>query len=318
MKKKLNILVTCCSRKTSIFDYLEYSLKNFKLKSLIVAGDSDKNVIMRYMGYKFWHMPKIMNRNNKKILNYCKRNKIDIIIPTSDFELLFWAKHKDEFAENKIYTMISNYRTIKICQNKWLFYEFLKKNNIYTPKSFLKISDIKNKNKKFIIKENYSHNSSKFYLKKISFEKLKRSIHLFKNPIIQEYVAGKEISIDCYVNPDKKINYNDVILRSRKSINFGESEITKIINNVNLKEKFTKVLRLFDFCGHVMFQAKLNGEALKILECNPRLGGASTSSNLWGLDSVGKFIEMNYNLKKKSFKKKYPGTFIVYKKSKFV
>ena len=253
----------------------------------------------------------------KKFSQYAKKKKINAIIPTSDLELSFWAKHKVEFNNNKVFPMISAYKTISLCQNKWLFYKFLKKNKIETPKSFLNLKEIINKNKKFIIKENNSFASSKMNYMNINFADLKKKILLFNKPIIQEYIQGKEISIDVFIK-NKNIIETNIIMRHRDVIKFGESEKTIIYKNNSFLKKIFNLLKLFDFDGHIMFQAIINKKKLFIIECNPRIGGASISSMVWGLDSVAQFIKSKLNIKYKKPKFKKSKSMIIYKKTMFI
>ena len=316
-KKKLSLLITCASNKTHIVEYVKNILNRFNAKSMIFTADKNNKSIIRNFNYNYLKMPDLLDINKKKIFTLCKKKKIDTIIPTSDLELSFWAKHKDEFNNSKIFPMISEYKTISLCQNKWLFYKFLKKNKIKTPKSFLGLKEITNKNKKFVIKENSSFSLHKMNYVNINFIELKKKIHLFKKPIIQECIQGNEISIDIFVK-NKTIIKKNIIMRRRDMVRFGESEKTIIYKNNSFLKEIFNLLKLFDFDGHVMFQAIISKKKLFIIECNPRIGGASVSSMVWGLDSVAQFIKSKFNIKYNKPKLKKSKSMIIYKKTMFI
>lgn len=56
------------------------------------------------------------------LIDICKDNEIDIIIPTVTLELQFMAEHKEEFESNGIKVSISCLPSIKISNNKLLLY----------------------------------------------------------------------------------------------------------------------------------------------------------------------------------------------------
>jgi carbamoyl-phosphate synthase large subunit len=317
MKKKLILLISCASNKVHTIQYIESVLSRFNTKSIIFVSDRNSNSIIKNFDYKFYKIPDLLDINKVKILKICKKKKIDIVIPTSDLELLFWSKHKVEFKDNKIYPMISDHKTISICQDKWLFYKLLKKNKIKTPKSFLFLKNIINKNKKFIIKERNSLSKNKTYYKNINFKDLRNKILLFKKPIIQEYILGKEISIDIFIK-NEVISKDHIIMRYRDNVKFGESEKTTIFKNNSFLKEIINLLKLFNFEGHIMFQAIISKKRISIIECNPRIGGASVSSMVWGLDSVAQFIKSKFNIKYKKLKANKSESMIIYKKTKFI
>ena len=123
--KSFNILLTCSSNKTQILEWIRLSIKKFDVKIKIYAGDSNSNVLSKYFCDYFWKMPKINNNNFDEILNFCKKNKIKIIIPSSDKELIFWSKFREKLKQDNIHVMVSSELTIKSCLNKLSFYKKL-------------------------------------------------------------------------------------------------------------------------------------------------------------------------------------------------
>ena len=304
------------SHKVSSGEKLNEILKKYNIHTKIFVADFNKHVSTKYFGDYFWQMPKIINTNKRKILNYCRKKKINVIIPTSDLELAFWAKYKKKFNKYKIFPMISDYETVSLCQDKWKFFNFLKKNNIKTPETFLSIKSINKKIKIFIIKERKVTNSRKIY-PNLRLSDLQYKIKFFKNPIIQEFITGEEISIDCSIA--KNYLPKKIILRRRDKIFMGESEQTTFFRNNRFISEMKKICKLFKFSGHIMFQAIVRNKKISILECNPRIGGASVASIYKGLNSLENFIDSNFKLKKKKYyTNKNFKKLIIYKNVKFI
>ena len=300
--KKLNILITCANRKIHIINWLRDSVKEIK----IYVADSKKNPVSKYFADEFWHSPEFNNKNFLKIYKYLKDKKISFIFPTSDSELKFWSFYKNLLRKKNIFVMISDYETIELCSDKLKFYKFLKKNKITTIETSENLNTIKSK--KFVVKERFSSGSKNCFLN-LSKKKCKLLSKKIRKPIFQNFVDGKEVSIDCFIG--KNIY---VVLRYRELINGSESEKTTIFVNRKIKKIIINLLAKMNFTGHVMFQGFLNANKFYLNECNPRIGGASAVSAYSGVSSFLFFINDNLNIKNKIFiKKKSHKSFVIHK-----
>ncbi len=315
----MNILLSCSSNKTLILEWIYITIKKLNIKSKVFAGDSDDNVVSKFFCDYFWHMPILKDENFGKILGFLKNNKIRIIFPTSDKELLFWARHKNLLKKNKIFVMVSELETINLCNDKLKFYNVLKDNkNVSITSNNLSIFN----NKTRLVAKNRYGSGSKNILINLS----KKEINLFKNKenfIYQKFIKGKEFSVDCYF--DNSHTLLSCSFRYRDKINNGESEITTIFKNSNLKKVIINISKAIKFQGHIMFQGILSKKGnIEIFECNPRLGGASYLSSFQFLDSIKYFISENI-----FFDKKFPNQnrnkkmlnvakMIIYKSAKFL
>ena len=154
-----NVLFTCSSRKIHIIKWLEKTLLKKKSKIKIFLSDSNPNVISKYFGDFFWKSPELKKKNFNKILNFLFKNHIKIIFPSSDKELNFWAEYRDILKKKKIFAMVSDKKTIKICLDKYLFYNFLKSKKILSVPTYLKINSFKSK--KYVVKSRYGQGEKK-------------------------------------------------------------------------------------------------------------------------------------------------------------
>ena len=73
-------------------------------------------------------------------------------------------------------------------------------------------------------------------------------------------------------------------MRKREHVVDGESQVTSIFRNRKLENSFTQYFESLKLVGMVMLQAKIYKNKFYIIECNPRVGGASTLSIQNGLD----------------------------------
>lgn len=66
----------------------------------------------------------------------CKAEKIGLVIPTIDTELLLLSQHRDAFAAEGIHLIISDEPLVRICRDKRLTSDLFKSLNIDTPKIY--------------------------------------------------------------------------------------------------------------------------------------------------------------------------------------
>ena len=300
MKKKEigNILINSfTNKKFPLFNLIELKKKKIDNKIKIFLGNKTIYPYNRYLKKHSLIIPNCIEKNKYIILNILNKKKINFVIPTSDRELLFWSKNKNFFKEKKINVFISSFDAVKICLDKLLFHNFCKKNNI-PDINILKKKEYTKNNLKLVVKERFSFNDKKIIINK-NYNYIKKHIIGFKNPIFQKYIIGKEISIDAYINDNFKVEA--IFLRKREFVCNGESQVTTIFSDKNLEKKFITYLEFFKFSGFVMMQAKILGKKIYIIECNPRIGGASTLSIQNGIDvfkwQINTIVKKNYRIK---------------------
>ena len=127
-----NIMITCVGG--DLMPQIIKSLKNIKgVKLSIIGTDFNANAVGKYFCDKFFTVPK---GNNKNYISACeeivKREKINLIIPTSDEEALSLSKKKSFFS--KIGTTIAciDYDKLKVLNDKSKTYTKLNEFNIPT------------------------------------------------------------------------------------------------------------------------------------------------------------------------------------------
>ena len=282
-----NILVTSISKKISQLKLIKKANERLGNLGKIFGADSDSNCIGRYFVDSFWTVPPYEKLSIEKITSYCIDNKISCIIPTSDGELSFYAKHKRVLLNQGIHVMVSDYEKISICLDKIEFFKQLKNLKFPTIKTSTNIDNIKANY--YVVKERFADFGTQSNELKLTKENAIILSKKFENPIFQPFIEGKEFSIDLYV--DKKIKAKGCIIRTREMIQNGESQITESIENVELEKICLTLVEKLDLYGHIIMQVIVDDENnFNILECNNRFGGASSLSLEVGLDTFYWFL----------------------------
>lgn len=275
-----NILVTSASEKVLMIKAVQDAARRLDLNSQVIAGDSNKDALTKYVADDFWHMPPTDNIHLKDILSGCKERAIQFIIPTRDGELVFWSENMDYFTEENIQVIISPVETVKICLDKYAFSQFGEEKELPFIPARINLDEINFGS--YVVKERYGSGSHMIACN-MGREKVLDHSKQMEKPLFQPYIEGNEISIDAWFDQSHQIK--GIILRRRDTVVNGESKVTTTFQDTDIEKVALKVLQAMKFCGPVMLQALIDKKNdIHIIECNVRFGGASTASIEAGLD----------------------------------
>jgi len=275
-----NVLVTSISKKVPLIKAVRAAVKKVSDKPKIFGADMDNTCIGSYFVDEFWQMPGIDELSIGELITYCKSNNIEVIIPTRNGELEFFAHYKSTLSDNGIAVMVSEYSTIEACLDKIKFTKHESIQDIVIPAS---IAIEKLNAEKFVVKERYGAGSLSIGLNLDTMAAQSHAASL-TNPIFQPFERGYEITVDAYVTKIKEVK--GLVMRKRVKVVNGESQVTTSFENASMQKKFIDFLNKCDFYGHITLQAIIDdADNIHLIECNPRVGGASMLSIHAGLDT---------------------------------
>lgn len=310
----MNILLTSVGRRSYLVEYFKEALDG--RGRVFVSNSDDLSPAFRYAD-EHVITPLIYDVNYIDfLLEYCKKNEIKLLISLFDIDLYVLAKNKQRFKENGITVVVSRPDFIKICNDKWLTYNYLKDNDILTPKSYLSIDDVitalnnaelnfplilkprwgmgsleiftaENKEELLVFYKKIKNNISNSYLKYESKQDVDNSI------IIQEKITGSEYGVDIINNLQGK--YQSTVIRKKISMRSGETDIAEIIDNNAIKDITMKIAELSNHIGNLDMDILSDGNNYYVLEMNARFGGGYPFSHLAGVNLPLALIEWTLN-----------------------
>ncbi len=192
-----------------------------------------------------------------KMEHLLHEHTIDIVIPSLDETLTAWAEHKDHFARQNIHVICSPADSIRTFQDKWATYCFFTKHGIPTPKTSLE-------QQYPVVKPRFGRGGQGVIIN--------GSPCSMDNMISQEYIQGKEYTIDCLFSYDGKPIY--IIPRLRGAVKEGKSLQGITVEHAAIHEWIEHISRNIPLCGPINFQCfETEEKNIYFIECNPRIAG---------------------------------------------
>jgi len=247
------------------------------------------------------------------LMVYCLRNNISMVLSLFDIDLPILSKNKSKFTQNGITLVVSDFEFIKVCNDKWLTYNYLLKNNISTPSTFLTLLEAKSalqENKiafPLIIKPRWGMGSIGVF-QADNLDELEilysKSLTIIKNSylnyeskqyiehsvLIQEMLIGQEYGLD--ILNDLAGYYLVCVPKKKLAMRAGETDIAEIIENKELIEVGKKISKLAMHIGNLDVDIFFSKNRYFVLEMNCRFGGQYPFSHLSGVDFPKAIIKM--------------------------
>lgn len=284
--REINILFSSVGRRVELVQYFKEAREKLNIEGSIIGVDCEKTAPALHFVDRSYLVPKILESNFiDRIIEICKQEKVTLIIPTLDTELLIYSQNKDRIRnESGAEVLVSNEESIKIMRNKILTMEYLEKEGFKVPKT-LNERDLEEKNYEFPLFIKPLNGSSSFNNFKITNEE---ELNFFKNyvpnPMIQEFIEGQEYCVDVFSD----FSSNVITVVPKRRVAFREGEITKgeIIKDKQLIEVGKRLVDSFKAIGEINFDCiKTDSGEIVILEVNGRFAGGAPMSFEAGANS---------------------------------
>lgn len=291
---KMNLLILSCGTRDKVVQYFKEA---FKGQGNIVATDCSPYAPALYDADKHYIVPRITEPGYMDVIfDICRKEKITGVLSLIDPELSLIAKYEKEFNELGVTVIESSYELCERTLNKWEMYCWMKEHGYPCAKSYIELES-------FYKALDAGEISFPVFVKpmkgsasiQISKAEDKETVELLFNHgdhmMIQEYMTGQEIGVDCYID---LISNEVVSIFTKKKLVMRAGETDKAISFIDEK-LFTEVERFVKengFRGQIDIDIFENNGVYYFSEVNPRFGGGYPHAYVCGADHM-KLIRNN-------------------------
>lgn len=107
-------------------------------KVKLIGTDMIEHAVGKYMVEEFYKVPGGEDSEYiNTILDICRKENVDVILPVSNEEALALSKHRDLFEDIGAVIATSEYKTLELALNKGKAYSFLKEQGLACPKFYI-------------------------------------------------------------------------------------------------------------------------------------------------------------------------------------
>lgn len=219
------------------------------------------------------------------VLELCRINKIQIVIPLIDPELEILSAFRGEFERHDILLLLSPPHTIETASDKYQTWQFARQHGIAAPQTFITIADalshIDSGTVQWPLLVKPRRGSASMNLTYCADKiQLEGAFEACPTPMIQEVIKGAEYGYDLFA--DTRSRPISVYCKRKLAMRAGETDKAVSTNNPELIEFGKTLLEHLNLVGPADVDVMVDKDGPKLLEINPRFGGGYPCSHLAG------------------------------------
>jgi carbamoyl-phosphate synthase large subunit len=271
----MNILISSAGRRVALIGCFRQSLKHLSLSSHVMAIDAATQSAAGQIADQFMLVPRCTDPGfMDAVLEICKGEHIDLLVPTIDTELKVYAAARKRFESSGVRVVISDPLTIAICEDKFETHAWLAVNGFPTPRQSTPQCVLDNsRDWTFpLIAKPRAGSASVGVVRIRSISEL-LSLSDREDLVIEEIALGCEYTINVYVNLDGQCI--SAVPHRRLEVRAGEVSKGITVKNRALMRLGCEIAeKLPGARGPLNIQCFLADSGdIRVIEINPRFGG---------------------------------------------
>ena len=290
----MNILILSCGTRNKIVQYMRRELAG---KGKVVATDMSPNAPALYEADVHYLVPRITEPGYMDlILDICRKEKINGVFSLIDPELSLIAEHEEEFRKLGVTIIGSSYELCERTLDKWQMFEWLQEHGYACAKSYIDkeefYADVENGEITYPVFVKPVRGSASIAISKVEDKETVELLFAHSDGLmIQEYLKGQEIGVDCYID---MISGELVSAFSRKKLvmRAGETDKGRSFKDQKLFELVDRFVKESGFRGQIDIDIFDCDGQYYISEVNPRFGGGYPHAYEAGVNHM-KYIVRN-------------------------
>jgi carbamoyl-phosphate synthase large subunit len=294
MAETLNIMLTSVGRRVALLEAFRRAMADLGVKGRLYGADHSVLAPGFHVADEGLLVPSVSGPDYvEALLDLCRRREIGLVVPLIDWELAVLAEARTRFAEVGARLVISSPKVVEVGRDKQRTFEFLKAHGFGTPEV---IQPQKAADGPFPLFMKPRYGSS---ARDVHYLPDREALAFYSRNcgnacIIQEFVSGKEHTVDVYAGLDGVPRV--AVPRRRLEVRGGEVAKARTVRHAEIiRQSMRLVETLGECCGVVTLQCFLApGGEIKFIEMNPRFGGGVPLAIRAGADFPMWLIEEHF------------------------
>ena len=281
----INVLVLSAGRRVELIQCFKKAARELGISGSVVAVDCSPTAPALYFANKYRIVPRIDSGDYvRALIDICNEEKISLVVPTIDTELLLLAEKRGKIEEETdARVLVSDLSVVNICRNKLNTQSYMEEHGFKVPHLYT-AQELRNDNIRYPLFVKPIDGSSSIDTYKVNNKReLDAILTLVRNPMVQDYMDGDEYTIDVFLDFDAKII--TMVPRLRMATRSGEIAKGRIVKDAEIMEDVRRLMEELKPIGHITVQCRKTYRGIEYIEINPRFGGGAPMSIMAGADS---------------------------------
>lgn len=289
----MNILILSAGTRNKVVQYFKEAVGS---EGRVIATDCSNLAPAVYDADVFYLVPRITAEGYiEKILEICRKEKVDGVFSLIDPELSLLARERKRFLEAGTIPVVSPYDLVETCFDKYKMYQMLTEMKIPTGRCYVDkeefYGDLKAGKIQYPVFIKPVRGSASININRVtSDEEVETLFHLYDDLMIQEYMDGQEYGADVYIDMISG-KCTSVFIKKKIKMRAGETDKSVSVKIPALIEMLQKFVEKCGFCGMIdidIFEIK---GTFYLSEVNPRFGGGYPHAHACGVQIPGQVLE---------------------------
>ena len=272
MAERVNILLTSIGRRVSLLEAFRRALAAVGVEGNVLGADWSRLAPAFQAADEGFMVPGVNAPEYvDALLAICRQQGVDLVVPLIDWELPTLADARDRFEAAGARVVISSSKVTRTCWDKRKAFRFLSDNGVVTPR-LLSFKEAMGGPFPVIAKDRYG-SASKRVRQIHSASAMKRMGRRRERLVIQEYVEGREYTVDVYTGLDGRPRV--AVPRWRIQVRAGEVSKGMTVRHPEVIRRSMHLAEVLGgCCGVITCQCRVDADgAVKFFDVNPRFGG---------------------------------------------
>lgn len=269
----MNVLITSASRKVGLVRAFQEALARTGGGKVVAVDSSPLSPALLIADERAIVARGEASAFLPSIRSLCKEYEIGLLVPTRDEELPLFAAEKKAFADQGVVALVSGPEAVRICQDKRAFVEFCTREGFSTPRTWA-VGDSPPASAFPVFTKPRHGKGARGAAPVSTLEELAFVVAREPDVIVQELVTAPEITIDLFADLEGQVV--SVVPRYRTRVVGGESFVSRTVKSARLLDEAAAVARALGLVGHNTIQCFFGDGDCKLIEINPRFGGAAS------------------------------------------
>jgi carbamoyl-phosphate synthase large subunit len=271
MRRQLTVLITAVSRRVTLIEAFRAALDALGVRGRVLATDVNPWSPGVHLADASYAVPMSTSADYlASILDVCRREDVNLVVPTIDDELPIFAGAVDTFAAAGIHVLVSPLATTLVCDDKVETCNRLSAAGVSAAASYLPSTLPPDVEPPLFVKPRVGRGSVGAFPARTQRE-LEFFLQYVPDPCVQDYLEGPEYTLDVFC--DLHGTPVSVVPRERMVIRAGVIDRGRTVKQDSLIDLGIACARAMPFVGAINIQCRMRHGIPTVFEINARFSG---------------------------------------------